>query len=721
MNVNQTVKLNQKVLALMVALAAGSALGAGTTAGTVISNQASASFIDPGTNAAASTVSNTVSTTVTPVPNFTITPNDAGAAGPSQDNPYAPYDKVGVIPGSQQAFQYVVTNTGNTPVTVNLSTLNRSDTTVTGVTYYLDTNNNGTYEVGTDTPLTDTNGDGVIGTGSIAPNANVKILQVYTVPATAVAGAFYGADPVGNGKYDPIYKPGDPTPTPTTTTIVPDPPTGTGNLTDNDNFNRVLVYTPTVTTGPIDANSPGGPAPVAGGPTDGQTNPPSGSTPGGPQPTYTDPTNPAVIIGVSGGVQKAYPPADAETLNPDKVTFVNSFTNGGTLTDSFFLLPPAGLPAGVTVTYLDAAGNPLPLVINPADGQTYPQISNVTPGQTINFRTVVTYPDTDGATPPVSPINVVVPIDSASDSDVLPNATATNIIYPPVLQFGDATAALGTSPTPAPDQMVSPATPAGLVTNNAADSTAIFPMDLDNAGGYDEAYRLVGSVVVPLTGGGSATVPVRYYIDTNADGNPDTLLPTDGGGNYVSPVVVAGTEQKVFAVIDMPTNAAATVANGASSQLPVLQKATGMVSGIIRVDNNDTVSIAPVGTISITKSVNKASARPGEVLAYTIVAKNGFNTAVRNFILKETDGVSTNVFANSVFKAVNVTVIGAPGTVLYRFNGGTWQTSNIPTVAVTSVNSVEVGVDTNASGTIDSGDTLPIGGQLTEVLEVTVK
>ena len=113
-----------------------------------------------------------------------------------------------------------------------------------------------------------------------------------------------------------------------------------------------------------------------------------------------------------------------------------------------------------------------------------------------------------------------------------------------------------------------------MVTNSVADSTAIFPMDLANVGGYDEAYRLVGSVVVPLTGGGSATVPVRYYIDTNADGNPDTLLPTDGGGNYVSPVVVAGTEQKVFAVIDMPTNAAATVANGASSQLPVLQKVT---------------------------------------------------------------------------------------------------------------------------------------------------
>ena len=39
-----------------------------------------------------------------------------------------------------------------------------------------------------------------------------------------------------------------------------------------------------------------------------------------------------------------------------------------------------------------------------------------------------------------------------------------------MLQFGDSTPALGTSPTPAPDQIVSPAMPAGLMTNNAADS-----------------------------------------------------------------------------------------------------------------------------------------------------------------------------------------------------------------------------------------------------------
>ena len=721
-------KVSQKILALMVAMAAGAAGAAGTTAGTVITNQANATFTDPATGVAvtAPVVSNTVSTTVTPVPNFTITPNDVGP-GATQDQPYAPYDKTGAIPGSQQAFQYVVTNSGNTPVTVNLDKQNRTDTTVTGLAYYLDADGSGTLTAG-DTLLTDTNGDGLVDTGSVAPDAVVKVLQVYTVPAAATPGAFYGADPVGTAKYDPAFKPGNAVPTTTSTTVVPNPGTGTGTLTDLDNFNRVLVYTPTVTLGPIDANSPGGTTPVAGGPTDGQTNPPSSATPGGTQPAYADPTAPGTLIGVAGSVQKAYPPADAETTTPDKVTFVNSITNSGTLTDSFFLLPPdlTGQP-NVVVTYLDSAGNPLPLVTNPADGKQYPQVQNVAPGTTVNFRVVVTYPDTDGATPPVSPVIINVPIDSASDSDVTPNATATDSIYPPVLQFGDSTAALGTTATPAPDQVVSPGTAAGLTPANNGDSSAIFPMDLANVGGYDEAYKLSGSVVVPLVGGGSTTVLVKYYIDTNADGIPDTLLPVSGGV-YTSPVVVAGTEQKVWAVVDIPTNAQATVANGTSTPLLVSQQAVGVTSGIIRKDNNDTVSIAPVGTVALTKSVDKPSAKPGQDLTYTIVAKNGYNTTVKNFIMRESDGGPTNVFANSVFKSVFAAPIApATGTVLYRFNGPTgttpfgWQASATPAIPLANVTSVEVALDTDANGIIDTNDTIPANGQLTETLVVTIK
>lgn len=747
--------LNQKALALIVALAAGAAGASGTTAGTTILNTANATYTDPAstTGATATSVSNQVSTTVNAVPNFTVLStigslNDTGG----QDKPVAGYDRTGVVPGSQQTFAYTVTNTGNTPLTVNLTNQNRTDTTVTGVAYYLDTNGNNTYDAGTDTVLTDTNGDGIVDTGSIAPDANVKVLQVYTVPATATPGTYYGADPVGTGKYDPSYAPGKATPTTTSTTVVPLPSTGTGTLTDSDNFNRVLVYTPTVSAGPIDNNSVGGGAPTTGGATDGQTNPTTAVTVAGttyPN-SYTDPTSPTTPIGISGGIQYAYPPADAETVTADKVTFVNSLTNTGGNTDSFFLLPAT--VTGATVTYLDASGNALPLVTN-TDGKQYPQLTNVAPGTTVNFRVVVTYADTDGTTPPSGTISVGVPIDSASDSDINANVTATDVVYPPVLQFGDSTTGVGTSPTPAPDQVVAPNAAAGLVSNNNTDSTAIFPMDLANVGGYAESYRLTsystvptatatsvpqaGLVLVTLTDGSKVYVAVKYYTDANADGNPDTLLTTDASGNYISPVVPAGSEIKVYAVVNLPVNAASTNANGTNTALTVYQTATGTTSGIVRSDNNDTISISAVGTIAITKSVDKSTAKPsyvnaagvtvaGEDLTYTIVAKNNYNASVKNFILKETDGgtgtTATNVFANSTFKSVGVSVTApATGTVLYRFNGGSWQTSAIPAIALNTVNSVEIGLDTNASTSIDGNDIIPANGQFTVTLVTTVK
>ncbi|MGY2892829.1 hypothetical protein [Deinococcus sp. UYEF24] len=720
--------LNQKVLALMVALAAGVAGAAGTTAGTVINNQATATYTDPTTNAAVVTpaVSNIVSTTVTPVPSFTVLStvgslNDTGG----QNNPVAGYDRTGVLPGSQQVFAYTVKNTGNTPVTVNMTTQLRTDNAVTGVAYYLDVNGNGTLDAG-DTLLTDTNGDTTVDTASIAPDASVKLLQVYTVPTTAVGGTYYGADPVGNAKYDANYAPGNATPTTTSTTTV------TGS--DTDNFNRVLVYTPSVTSGSIDDNGPGGTTPTtppATGTTDGVTPPSSKPTPGGPNPAYADPSNPATVIAVVANVQYAYPLADAEKVTDDKVTFVNSLTNGGTATDSFFLYPPTGLPAGTVVTYLDSAGNALPVVNNPADGKSYPQLTNVPSGTTVNFRVVVTYPDTDGTTPPPGTITINVPIDSASDSDAAPNTTATDIIYAPVLQFGDSTPGTqGTSPTPAPNQLVSPGTPTGLTTATSTDSTAIFPMDLANVGGYAETYKLAGSVTVPVTGGGApVVVAVRYYTGTAT--NPTTLLTTDASGNYISPSVVPGTEQLVYAVIDIPANAAATFTNGTTNPLLVSQQATGSTSGIIRNDNNDTISVAAVGGANPSKTVDKATAKPGEDLTYTIIGKNGFNTPLLNYVIKEADGTGTgtgastspkaNIFANSVFKTVGVTVSGATGTVLYRFNGGAWQTSAVPTIALNTVTSVETGLDTNADTSITGADSLPVGGQLTETLVMTLK
>ncbi|ADV68585.1 hypothetical protein [Deinococcus maricopensis] len=699
-----------RTLALMVALAAAQALAAGTPAGTTITNTATATFTDPANPGGPSgtATSNTVQATVLPRPDFTVTPNDLGTPGqPDQDAPIPQYDRVGVLPGSQQAFGYTVTNTGNTPVLVDLRTLNRTDTTVQAPTYYLDVNADGLFTPGTDTPLTDTDGNGVPDTGLLQPDQTVRILQVYTVPANATPGTFFGASPNASGQYDPNFTPGG---TATPTTPIPNPTTGTGLLTDADNFNRVLVFTPTASVDPVDADpaTPGQQDPT----------PPNPATP----PTYTDP-NPLVPaaptrIEVIGDEQNAYPPADPDTAN-DRVTFLNSVTNGSAQTDSFNLLPPTNLPAGVTVTFLDEAGNPLPIVNG------FPVLQNVAPGQTVNFRVVVTYPDTDtptAITSPALPIVVTVGVDSTSDADTTPEDTAIDRVFPPALSFGDATPALGTSPQPIVDQITVPGAPGTLQPGDITDSQGIYPMDLANLGGYPESYRLTGTVTVPLVGGGSTPVSVQYYLDTNGDGAPDTLLTQDGSGAFITPTVNPGTELKVYGVVNVPANAASTNTGGVNTPLPVTQTATGVTSGIVRTDPNDTLSIAPTGVVAISKSVNASGAQPGGNLVYTVNAVNGFNTAVNNFVLTETNGANTNLFTYTTFAAVGATTT-APGTVLYRFNGGAWQTSpTLPAgLPATSVTRVDVGVDSNGNATMDAGDVLPQGAQINVTFTVTVK
>jgi len=85
---------------------------AGTPAGTEIRNQASASYIDSA-GQPQTTTSNEVITVVQPVYGFSITP-DGTEASPGQT-------KSGLA-GAPVYFNYIVTNTGNTTDTIDLST-----------------------------------------------------------------------------------------------------------------------------------------------------------------------------------------------------------------------------------------------------------------------------------------------------------------------------------------------------------------------------------------------------------------------------------------------------------------------------------------------------------------------------------------------------------------------------------------------------------------------
>ena len=168
-----TTAIARVLIALAIACALSARTVAQTAGGTVISNQASATYSD-GTNSY-STVSNTVTVTVSNVSGLAITP-DAGS------NPTVVAGQTSVI------FNFTVTNTGNFSDQVHFlaggasaSLGGASPATITNVV--IDLNNNGTIE-GTDTLLT----GAAVDSAAIAQNGSIHVLVQVSINAGATAG-----------------------------------------------------------------------------------------------------------------------------------------------------------------------------------------------------------------------------------------------------------------------------------------------------------------------------------------------------------------------------------------------------------------------------------------------------------------------------------------------------------------------------------------------------
>ncbi|MFK7603173.1 hypothetical protein ACI3L1_13280 [Deinococcus sp. SM5_A1] len=713
-------KVNPKFLTLMVALSAGTAAAAGTPSGTVITNTATATFTDPATNTAATPVnSNTVSTTVLPKPDFDIV-YTAGADGTTATGTLPGNYEGQILPGGSFETPYKVVNLGNVDNYVVKLAANTtgSPKAPTSVTYYLDANNDGILDpaeraAGAITQVTVP----VDQLGTPQDEGVVSIIQVIVVPANAVRTDQYAASPQGTAD---VYNAG---------TIAQ-----TTEASSDLQFSRAVIYSPSIINDVIDSDpaTPGRQDPTTTVTLPGLTTTVTG---------YVDPTRPGTnIVALSPDNQIAYPKADNNSTD-DTVAFVNSLTNGGTLTDAVRLFPAdkvgaggasaatpvAGvftLPNGVSVRFTDAVGVALPV-----DGNGYPVLT-VAAGQTLGYRTVVTYPDydSDPARNP-DPIVIIVGADSGNDGDNLADDTSTDTVYPPQLQFGDATVAVGTDPAPNPVQTVVPGAATGTATGTNTDSSAVFPMDLANLGAYTDSYTLTGTVVVPVIAAdgtvSNQTVNVHYFGNNN--GQPGTELPfvTNGNGTrtYTTGTALASAELKVFAVVDLPANAQATTFNGVTNTLKVNQRAEAIYSTIVREDNNDEIAVNQPNTKGVTLTKTEpASALPGATLSYTITAKNNYNAVLKNFYVTESNtNPNTNVFTWTTFSSVLATKTFTAGTVLYRFNGGAWQSSAIPTGTANPVTSIDVGVDTNANGTVDANDSFPAQGGLTITFQVTVK
>ncbi|WP_161881544.1 DUF11 domain-containing protein [Deinococcus alpinitundrae] len=688
--------LPPKTLALMLALAASAASAAGTPSGTKISNVATASFTDPNTNAPISdpVQSNLVQTSVLPKPDFDTVYSD-GTDGTTATTPSAPdYDIKNVLPGANVDTSYILVNLGNVnnqPITIAPNTTGTVTPVPAGsVEYYLGSVSpanliTGSIPVPVDDPLTPTD------------EGRVTIIQRIKVPTGAAAGSQYSVSPQASGDQW------------NGSAVVPAQEPA-GDL----QYTRASVTSPSVTVVPPIDTVPGTPAPEPTTP--GTT--PGDPDPANPVPVYPDPTTPGTTISVdpTTGSQKAYPKGDLDTTS-DVVKFISAVKNNGSLPDTVALIPPTGLPTGVTVQILDGSGNP---ITKDANGN-YP-LGPIPVGGSAAYQVVVTYPDPDGVGNSGSPVPVVIGVDSSNDADLLPNSSATFTTFPAQQVFGDTVNPGGTADAgQVPSQGVVPGASTGTG-NSATDSSATFPMTVQNTGGYAEAYTLTGSVDVKLVNGTTVPVPVKYYLDANNDGVPDSATPLTGGLTLSVP---SGGSVHVIAVVDIPANAASTTANGGSAPLIVKQTSVGTYSGNTRSDNNDQIVVGIVGNgLSITKSTPPA-ARPGDDLPYTLVATNNYNAALKNFVLTEKGGVTqgattTNLFTYSTFKTVTGTA-SFVGKVLYRFNNAAWQTSAVPGLVPSTINQVDVGVDTNNDNTIDSNDAVPSGGVLTVNFTTTVK
>lgn len=194
-----------------------SAKAVGTPAGTVITNQASATY-DDGTNTFTS-FSGNVNTTVQSVFGILVTPN-----GSADGTTVATTQKQNAVPGTLVYYQYTVKNTGNANDNYKFDFSEHASKTFTAssIKVYWDKDGNGSLSPG-DAQLTTGFGVGASSIGPIAADGTEKVIVEVSVPSGATAGQFDPVNLSGQSVGDVLQN-------------------------DTDNYNRTTVTTDAVIT-----------------------------------------------------------------------------------------------------------------------------------------------------------------------------------------------------------------------------------------------------------------------------------------------------------------------------------------------------------------------------------------------------------------------------------------------------------------------------------------
>ncbi len=363
---------------------------------------------------------------------------------------------------------------------------------------------------------------------------------------------------------------------------------------------------------------------------------PSNTTTTAIAPTYATAIGPVGAPTAAGAadIQTAVAPVAAGTT----VSFTNTVRNTGNVSDSFAISldGTSVLPAGYAVQFYQSDGvTPLSGNISLAAGADY----NVVVKVTIPANAAIG----SAATAVVKSISQTDTTKTDTTQDKLTVTVAAGVL------FGNSDAVVTT---------VS-ATPINRNTN--AGTPASFPMDIVNTGGSPDSFNLSGTVSIPLVGGGTQTAAVLYY-PLSADSNSDGVLSAAeiAAASSVSNTgsIAAGGETKLFAVVNVPTNAAST-----GAALPVLQTITSPISGQTASFNTDTVTVNANHNLVFSPNQSGTTTSPG-TLVYPHTVQNNGN--VSETITFNTAAGSSN-FTYIVYSDTNSNgVVDASDTVLYN-------------------------------------------------------
>ncbi|HEX8650113.1 MAG TPA: hypothetical protein VF708_04675 [Pyrinomonadaceae bacterium] len=658
------------VLLALVTLGVAPAL-AQTTGGTVISNQASATYSDGGGNNF-SAVSNTVTVTVANVAGLAITP-DAGS------NP-------SVVPGQTSVdFSFTITNTSNFATQVRFLASGAS-VQVTGPATVqaavIDVNNNG---IGTgDTDISGNAAD--VLSASLARNASITVIVRVNVSGTAAAGdtvnVRLGDASTGSPTFD--------------------------NQTANTSANEVRTSS--------GASAPAGGEAEARGDISATVqsdvqlravmNAPTGPVALGSDITYTlqlcndgNRVASAITLGAFSGVYIIVPVPAGTT-----VSAANSFPAGTLYTNSLLTTAPlsatwSNAPTGTTTRIAFRVGATL------ADATC-----------SSNFNFIVTVTTTDATTPIYAiadafALNTVSATQTDQTGDTLTNRGDSNANFnepkrgvppaaddaasptqgyqlPTTLQrvgnvlIGPAGQPAATGPTDQNDDYTNRSVTAGIagvapLGATTAGDTVDFTNTVRNMGNSNDVFTLT-----------APTVPTGFTVAISTNGTAGPFTTVSGGGSVTLPVSFG---QQADIIVRVTAPAGQTV-------LTPFQTVIRATSANTAANSNDTIDRLYTGFLQLTKTAlvingtgvgGATDAVPGAVIEYSITYTNisssgGTNNAtltVSSLVITENGNNAPNNWGTTTDQVVGSASDTLGGTITGDAAASTVLTDSVATLA----------------------------------------